>query len=116
MRSRYTAYSHNNSDYLLKTWHRTTRPSTLDLAQEQPEWLGLTVCRTEAGAINDTTGTVEFIARYRTEGRAYIIHEVSRFVKEEGRWYYVDGTLSQTSQNSPCPCGSGKKFKRCCGK
>lgn len=117
MRSRYTAYTFNNNDYLQKTWHATTRPATLDLTQEsQTEWLGLRICRTEAGGGNDASGSVEFIARYSNGGETAVIHEVSRFLKEDGRWYYVDGTLSQPSQNGACPCGSGKKFKRCCGK
>lgn len=117
MRSRYSAYTLNNSDYLLQTWHVTTRPPSLDLTQQpQPEWLGLRICRTEAGGENETTGLVEFIARYRAGGKTEVIHEASRFVKEAGQWYYVDGTLSQPSQNSSCPCGSDKKFKRCCGK
>ncbi len=117
MRSRYSAYTRNNSDYLLKTWHESTRPASLDLTQQpQPEWLGLKVCRTEGGDKNHTTGEVEFIARYKAEEITQVIFEVSRFIKEEGRWYYVDGTLSQPSQNTLCPCGSGKKFKRCCGK
>ncbi len=115
MRSRYSAYTRNNSDYLLKSWHPATRPTTLDLTPT-PEWLGLIICRREAGSERDTHGLVEFIARYKAAGKTAIIHEISRFAKEEQRWYYVDGTISQSAQNSPCPCGSHKNFKRCCGK
>lgn len=116
MRSRYTAYTRGNGDYLLKTWHESTRPATLDLERHsQPEWLGLKVCRTERGTADDATGTVEFIARYRADDKTEVIHEVSRFTKVAERWYYLDGELSRPSQNGPCPCDSGKKFKRCCG-
>ena len=117
MRSRYSAYTQKESQYLLHSWHTTTRPTALDFSQEpQPNWLGLKICRTEAGSENDTSGIVEFIARYKTDTAPEVIHEVSRFVKEGGHWFYVDGTLSQPTQNAPCPCGSGKKYKRCCGK
>jgi len=117
MRSRYSAYTLSNSPYLLNSWHATTRPTTLDLSQTpQPEWLGLKICHTEAGNTADHNGTVEFIARYRENSATEVIHEISRFVKEDGHWFYLNGTLSQPTQNGPCPCGSGKKFKRCCGK
>ena len=116
MRSRYSAYTLNNSDYLLKTWHSPTRPTQLDLEQQiHTDWLGLKIYHTEAGSENETTGIVAFIARYTTDETTEVIHEVSRFVKEDGHWFYVDGTLSQPTQNSLCPCGSAKKFKRCCG-
>jgi len=117
MRSRYSAYTLNNSHYLSKTWHLTTSPTKLDLSQQtQTDWLGLKICRTEAGSESETTATVEFIARYKIDDISAVIHEVSCFIKEDERWFYVDGTLSQPTQNGPCPCGSGKKFKRCCGK
>jgi len=117
MRSRYSAYTLNDSHYLSRTWHPATRPAQLDLSQgPHPNWLGLKVCNTSACSETTSNGTVEFIARYQAEGITGVIHEVSRFAKEGGRWFYVDGTLSQPTQNSPCPCGSGKKYKRCCGK
>jgi len=117
MRSRYCAYTEHNGLYLLATWHQRTRPTTLNLLDDShTEWLGLKVCGVEAGGTNDVAGTVEFIAHYKCNETTEVIHETSRFVKEEGRWYYVDGTLSKPTKNSPCPCGSGKKFKRCCSK
>ncbi|MCF6324732.1 MAG: YchJ family protein [Gammaproteobacteria bacterium] len=117
MRSRYSAYTLNDRHYLSSTWHATTRPARLDLNQEsQSSWLGLKICNIRAGDATDSNGTVEFIARYQTEEVTKVIHEISYFVKEDERWFYVDGTLSQPTQNSPCPCGSGKKYKRCCGK
>ena len=93
MRSRYSAYAKGLEDYLLATWHVSTRPAVLDLTTTpQPKWLGLEV---RAKTETDDTATVEFIARFRIGGRAQRLHEVSRFVREEGRWYYVDGAVNQ---------------------
>lgn len=93
MRSRYTAYTLSNEKYLLKTWHASTRPELLDLADEaHSKWLGLEVKRHEQQ--DDTHALVEFVARYKVGGRAHRLHEVSRFVREEGRWFYVDGEIS----------------------
>ena len=92
MRSRYSAYVLGLEDYLLATWHASTRPAALDLELgPQPKWLGLEVkARTKADDMADDTATVEFIARCRVGGRAQRLHELSRFVREAGRWYYVD--------------------------
>lgn len=92
MRSRYTAYVRGDERYLLDTWHASTRPAQLNLNQPPvPNWLGLKIIRTEAGKETDTTGIVEFVARYKVGGKAHRLHEVSRFVQEQGRWYYVEG-------------------------
>ena len=90
MRSRYVAYVRGRADYLLQTWHPTTRPATLDLADEPGRWLGLKVVRIEAGGSEDTAGIVEFVARYKVNGRAHRLHEISRFVREAGQWWYRD--------------------------
>lgn len=92
MRSRYSAYVLGLSDYVLATWHASTRPATLDLADEpQPKWLGLEVKgHRPTGA---DTAVVEFVARCRIAGRGQRLHEISRFVREDGRWYYVDGEM-----------------------
>lgn len=94
MRSRYTAYTLNREDYLLTTWYHSTRPAALGLAN-QPcnQWLGLTVKRHEQSASDQAI--VEFIARYKINGRAYRLHEISRFVREGGSWFYVDGDILQ---------------------
>jgi len=90
MRSRYSAYVLALEPYLLVTWHADTRPAQLDLAaDEAPRWLGLEIRRHES--TGDNSATVEFVTRYKTGGRAHRLHEVSRFLREEGRWYYVDG-------------------------
>jgi len=91
MRSRYSAYVLHLKDYLLATWHASTRPAALNLANgPQPKWLGLEV---KAQAAATDTATVEFVARYRVGGRAQRLHEISRFVREDGRWYYLDGKI-----------------------
>jgi len=89
MRSRYTAYVLKLEDYLLNTWHPRTRPLELDLAASPRRWLGLKVLRHEP--VTDGTATVEFIARYKAGGLAHELHETSRFVRENGRWLYIDG-------------------------
>jgi len=90
MRSRYSAFVVNRIGYLKATWHASTRPADLS-TDDSTKWLGLEVRRHVVADADHAQ--VEFIARYRTAGRATRIHELSRFVREEGRWYYVDGEL-----------------------
>lgn len=92
MRSRYSAYTLKREDYLLATWHPGTRPASLELTGHPTrQWLGLTVKR------HEQTGTdhaiVEFVARYKINGRAHRLHEISRFVREDEQWFYVDGDI-----------------------
>ena len=90
MRSRYTAYVLLREPYLLATWHASTRPATLKLDEEpRPRWIGLTVKRHEMQGAE--YAIVEFVARHKVGGRACQLHETSRFVREGGRWFYVDG-------------------------
>jgi len=93
MRSRYAAYVLGLEDYLLATWHPSTRPATLDLAGDNIKWLGLKVRQHQTDTPD--TATVEFVARYKVGGRAQRLHEISRFVREEGRWYYLDGEFPE---------------------
>ncbi len=88
MRSRYSAYVHRLTDYLLATWHHTTRPSSLQADPPDWHWLGLEVRAVEL--VDADHATVEFVARGKSGGRAQRLHEVSRFVREGGRWYYLD--------------------------
>ncbi len=88
MRSRYTAFVLQRADYLLATWHASTRPASLDF-DAGAKWLGLEV--RSRRATGEGRAEVEFVARYRVNGRAVRLHENSRFVCEEGRWFYVDG-------------------------
>lgn len=95
MRSRYTAYLLGEPGYLLRTWHHSTRPAALDAGEfAAVKWLGLKVIAATAGGRDDMRGTVEFIARCKVNGRARRLHEVSRFVREDGQWFYVDGAMS----------------------
>ena len=92
MRSRYTAYTLRREDYLLKTWHPSTRPAALALAEDAPtKWLGLEVKRHDQ--LDADHALVEFVARYKVQGRAHRLHETSRFVREHGCWLYVDGEI-----------------------
>ena len=92
MRARYTAFVVGAWDYLSATWHPATRPKTMTRDSET-QWLGLRVIATHQGLAQDKTGTVEFIARSKTGGSAHRLHEVSRFVREQGLWFYLDGDL-----------------------
>ncbi|MEZ5449603.1 MAG: YchJ family protein [Thiolinea sp.] len=90
MRSRYSAYVLRDVAYLHRSWHASTRPGKKSLLQlPATDWLGLEVLRTEQGGVEDSSGIVEFIARYREAGQEQSLHETSRFVREGGRWYYV---------------------------
>jgi len=125
MRSRYTAYTRMDDDYLLATWHPDTRPDTTHPSDDGDGsvWTGLSILRTEAGQTGDNTGIVEFIARCDVNGVPSQLHEISEFSHDGERWFYVDGMNQQpirretpkVGRNEPCPCGSGKKYKKCCG-
>lgn len=133
MRSRYTANVYADGEYLIASWHPSTRPVNLRLDHSGVQWVGLEVVGGDRGTVQDSEGTVEFIAHYRVNHRDGLLHEVSRFVREDGRWYYLDGVVSDEMQadgvgrqdnmkgsnkvgrNTPCPCGSGRKYKQCCG-
>ncbi len=91
MRSRYTAFVREQASYLLATWHSSTRPASLDF-DAGAKWLGLEVRQHQVTGAD--TAEVEFVARYRVQGQAVRLHERSRFVREDGRWFYVDGDQS----------------------
>lgn len=140
MRSRYSAYALNLLDYVHASWHADTRPTSLleeqssgqsvqqsvqqspqqsvqQSTQESPqEWKGLQVF--SSGAEGDN-GAVHFCAVCRENGCWHALEERSRFVCEAGRWYYLDGDTEHRAlspgRNDPCPCGSGRKAKKCCG-
>ena len=92
MRSRYSAFVRLDADYLLRTWHPDTAPATLELDRGMG-WRRLDILSTGGGGPFDSAGTVEFKAHYRYDGARGVLHEVSRFVREDGRWYYVDGDV-----------------------
>jgi SEC-C motif-containing protein len=119
MRSRYTAYVLKNADYLLGSWSPKTRPVQIDFSMPAVNWSGLEIIAIKKGTATDDKGMISFKAFYKADGKDHVMNEVSRFSKIAGRWYYVDGIVKEnhksTSRNSLCPCGSGKKYKRCCG-
>lgn len=93
MRSRYCAYVLQDEAYLLATWHATTRPARLDLSQgPRTQWLGLEVRRHVP--TGEDSAIVAFVARFKIGGRAERLHETSRFLRQDGRWYYIDGEFS----------------------
>lgn len=93
MRSRYSAYVLGVEAYLLATWHPATRPARLDLeAEPRPRWLGLSVKASRE--LDAEHARVEFVARYKIGGRAFRLHENSRFERIDGRWFYLDGEVA----------------------
>jgi SEC-C motif-containing protein len=91
MRARYSAYALGLEEYVLGTWHASTRPRSAGLRDgPSTTWLGLSVKRHET---DGDDAVIEFVARYRAGGRGQRLHEISRFVREAGRWYYVDGDV-----------------------
>ncbi|GGW55658.1 YchJ family protein [Vreelandella hamiltonii] len=115
MRSRYTAFALNERDYLLATWHATTRPATLP-PDPTTQWQSLVIVSAPQPSRDE--GHVHFKATFRESGRWHVLEEASRFVWEEQRWWYVDGKPTvirlKPGRNDACPCGSGRKFKVCC--
>lgn len=93
MRSRFEAYRSGDEAWLLRTWHASTRPKGVDL-RDNPAWRGLQIVNTVAGGPSGDTGIVEFRATYLNEDKTLgVMHERSRFVRENDRWFYVDGHL-----------------------
>ncbi|NLS11435.1 YchJ family protein [Vibrio sp. SM6] len=142
MRSRYSAHVLGLVDYVVATYHPSchaddNREAIADSINS--DWRGLDVVKTEAGDTADE-GFVSFNAYFAESGTVHCLSERSRFIRENGLWYYIDGTYSDTpfeisaerknssmnrlqtpvanlkiGRNDPCLCGSGKKFKKCCG-
>lgn len=125
MRSRYTAYVTGNVDYIARTCTDDLRKdfNVLDTARysKEVEWRGLKILRTVDGGVDDQTGQVEFAADYKHQGKIYTQHELSNFERINGAWLYSGCEITPTiatdkiGRNDPCPCGSGKKYKKCCG-
>jgi SEC-C motif-containing protein len=126
MRSRYTAFVRGEIDYILDTAAPELEVDRTDTEKwsRDSAWLGLRIIDTERGGPEDDDGKVEFVATFSQGGQEQIHHELATFRREEGRWLFVDGETpkGQPSQrsgpkigrNEPCPCGSGKKYKKCC--
>jgi SEC-C motif-containing protein len=129
MRSRYSAYVTHAIDYIINTCHAEKGKADIDYKStkdwsEQSAWLGLKILSTIKGGVDDSEGTVEFEALYERNGLRDTHRETAKFRKDTGRWLYDDGTVATVTvvragpkigRNDPCPCGSGKKYKHCCG-
>jgi SEC-C motif-containing protein len=128
MRSRYTAFATGAIDYLMETHDPrtvdTADPERLTRWSKSSTWLGLRVMTVEGGSADHEHGTVAFAARF-FDGKNHEHRERSAFRKHDGRWFYVGGSplddegtrqSEKVARNSPCSCGSGKKYKRCCGR
>lgn len=125
MRSRYTAYTQANMDYIANTMKSPAadhfNASEAKEWAQQVEWNKLEVVRS---SISGNKGFVEFLAQFTENGNQQILHERSEFHKINDKWFYVDGErtplpvrkLQQVGRNDACPCGSDKKYKKCCGK
>ncbi len=128
MRARYSAFAKADVDYILSTVNpdsreENDRESTHAWASKS-EWLGFELLDVQDGGADDEAGKIEFNARYRISGNEYCHHEVATFEKVDGKWFFMEGevaggeTFKRTSvkvgRNDPCPCGSGKKYKKCC--
>ena len=127
MRSRYSAYAIGNTDYLIET----LAPECRDEEDEEDvgktanmKWQGLEIRDLVDGGEGDESGFVEFVAKYKIGDKAGIHHERSGFRREGERWYCLGGEINpkaeqrrveKVGRNDPCPCGSGKKHKKCCG-
>jgi SEC-C motif-containing protein len=129
MASRYVAYTRVEVDYLLATHDPKTRAQADRRATEEwarrADWQSLEIVSTEAGGPEDERGVVEFVARYNLDGQPQVHRERSEFRRIDGEWYFIDGkklaaapirrTEAKVGRNDPCTCGSGKKYKKCCG-
>ncbi len=130
MRSRYTAHVLGRYDYLDETVHPDIRDEAdhneMRKWSEAVEWLGLDILSTKDGKEDQQTGEVSFTARYSVNGMPQELREDAFFRRENGRWFYADGVVHgsepfrrdcpKIGRNDPCPCGSGKKYKKCCGR
>jgi SEC-C motif-containing protein len=129
MRARYSAFARHEIDFILDSVSPARRKDFdrkgIEDWSRNSDWDGLEIVSTEKGGPGDATGQVEFIAKYREKGEENKHHELATFVKIEGSWYFDDGRAPPVKQvrsegpkvgrNDPCPCGSGKKFKKCHG-
>jgi SEC-C motif-containing protein len=128
MRARYAAYVNASMDFIFESTHPEHRTGydhegTREWA-ESSEWLGLEIVSARMGGAAESIGEVEFIARFREkDGSAREHHECGQFKRKDGAWFFTEGTMVKPrpitaikiGRNDPCSCGSGKKYKKCCG-
>jgi SEC-C motif-containing protein len=129
MRSRYTAYAQKEVPYILKTilpkHLKNIDEAGIRAWAEKTQWQRLEIINTHKGGPDDSDGTVEFIAHFKEKGAVRQHHEIAKFIKQDDAWYYDDSEFPAQKQvvreepkigrNDPCSCGSGKKYKKCCG-
>jgi SEC-C motif domain protein len=129
MRSRYSAYVLQKIPYLARTLHPNQRDDFDEDGaarwSRESEWLGLEVISVSGTSPGDKTGMVEFQVHYTRDGTTQVHHELSEFRRVDGIWYFYDGkpvgnpparrAAPKVGRNDPCPCGSGRKYKKCCG-
>ena len=130
MRSRYCAYATGAVDYLYQTsGPKVQKEFDAESSRKWAEsatWTGIQILDSHEGTEKDDVGTVEFMAHYTVNGTVFDHHELSQFAKIKGEWKFIDGKIfgpepyrretPKVGRNDPCPCGSGKKYKKCCGK
>ena len=126
MRSRYSAFVKKEIDYIVETHHPDTRSSVdkeeISKWSKNSEWKGLEILGTREGGESDNEGLVDFVASYEVDGDAVQHKERSLFKKHEGKWYFFNAAAldpvkrdgPKIGRNDLCPCGSGKKYKKCC--
>ncbi|MFZ4397120.1 MAG: YchJ family protein [Kiritimatiellia bacterium] len=129
MRSRYTAYTLAEIDYIYKTSGPRVRKefdaeNSRKWAQSA-EWKGFEIRHAEGGSAQDDSAVIEFVARYQIEKSDLEHHEIAQFGRVDGEWRFIDGRIvsqpparretPKIGRNDPCACGSGKKYKKCCG-
>lgn len=128
MRSRYTAYVKGDVDYIERTCAKTAREefNRPEVARyiDEMDWQGLDILRVTDGGVEDERGVVDFAFRLKHKDKAYTQREIATFERIEGHWYYTDSEFNpkeepvrsaKIGRNDPCPCGSEKKYKKCCG-
>lgn len=128
MRSRYSAFVLGLGDYLEATLSKRQQgdfdAEEFEKSAASTKWLGLEIRKTDKGGEKDDTGTVEFVAKYREQNQQIVHHERAMFIREDGKWVFDDCIMNpkeeqrivaKVGRNEPCPCGSGKKYKKCCG-
>lgn len=130
LRSRFAAHVKSDVNYILETTHSSKREEndekSISRWTKNTEWKKLEIIETKDGGPDDEKGTVEFKADYREKGEKRMHHEIASFVKTDGKWYFHDAEFPtpvqvvrqgpKVGRNEPCPCGSGKKYKKCCGR
>ncbi|MCL2267919.1 MAG: YchJ family protein [Chitinispirillia bacterium] len=128
MRARYSAYVKGAVEFVISSTYPDRRSECDEKAirswSANSEWTGFEIVSTDKGGAGDKEGQVEFIARFTEDRMKKVLHETGTFRRVDGVWYYVDGTVhppkpfireeGKVNRNDPCPCGSGKKYKKCC--